>query len=95
MSRWIAVGSSPEVEDPKTVPGAAALLARASTFRLHSSRSGKLSCTKSTPVTASSTEEAKAIVPSAGSGASVSLEYARRALAMIAFILLWAAGSTS
>ena len=73
MSFWICVGRRPDVDDPKTVVGDAALLARASSSCFSSSRSGALSCTKSTPVTASSGDDTNVIVPSWGSGASVSL----------------------
>ena len=49
------------------------LLARASNSCFNSRRSGALSCTKSTSVTASSGVETNVMVPSWGSGASVSL----------------------
>ena len=73
MSFCICVGNRPDVDEPNTVVGAAALLARASNSCFNSRRSGALSCTKSTSVTASSGVETNVMVPSWGSGASVSL----------------------
>ena len=67
------------MELANTTSGPAARLAAASSERLICSRSGALSCTKSTPCTASSGESTSVTAPSAGSGASVSLPYARRA----------------
>ena len=95
MSFCICEGKSPEVDEPNTVVGEAALLARASNSCFNSRRSGALSCTKSTSVTASSGVETNVMVPSCGRGASVSLRYARRALPMISPILRVACGSMS
>ena len=50
------------MDEPNTVVGEAALLARASNSCFNSSRSGALSCTKSTSVTASSGVETKVMV---------------------------------
>ena len=80
MSACRRVGSRPEVELAMIAAGSAARLAAASSERLRSSRSGALSCTKPAPATASSTVAASVSRPSGGSGASVSLRYARRAL---------------
>ena len=78
-----ALGSSPEVELAKITSGAAARLARASSSRLSGSRSGALSCTNAAPSTAASGLSTTRQRPSAGSGASVSRRWARRALSSI------------
>src|SRR6187200_966967 len=95
MSACSREGRRPDVDEAKTTSGGAARHAVASRARLTSSRSGALSCTKSTPSTASSRLAARVSPPSAGSGASVSLGSARRALSSIAPTLRAASGSGS
>src|SRR5438445_6982515 len=95
MSACKRDGSRPEVEDAKTTSAPATRLAAASSPRFTSSRSGALSCTNSTDSAASSGVGTNVRRPSAGSGASVSLRKARRALSITSPTLRGASGAGS
>src|SRR5690242_17209144 len=81
MSACSSVGRSPDVDEQTIASSAAKRSASASSARFSSMSSGADSCTRSTPKTASSTDAHTTSDPSAGSGASVSRAYARRAFA--------------
>ena len=63
----------PDVDEPNTTSAGATRLALAKSSCLSSTRSGALSWTKSTSVTAASGVSTNVIVPSLGNGARVNL----------------------
>ena len=83
MSAEIRDGKSPDVEEAMIALPGAARSAAANRSRFNSSRSGALSCTRSTPATASSSEPAIVNPPSRGGGASDNRARARRAFSSI------------
>ena len=92
-----AVGSRPEVDEPNTTSGSGGRGSTARAARASArSRSGALSCTKSTPATASSgvADERQRGPPAAAAPASA-CAYARRALSSTSPTLRAASGSGS